>query len=61
MTWVGDTLFARLLRVLARLVCRHPQWFVYPQLFLFVVSVVYTASHWKVDMDRDNLVGGSTH
>ena len=61
MTWVGDTLFARLLRVLARQVCRHPQWFVYPQVFLFVVSVVYTATHWKVDMDRDNLVGGSTH
>jgi hopanoid biosynthesis associated RND transporter like protein HpnN len=61
MTWVGDTLFARLLRLLARQVCRHPQWFVYPQLLLFVVSVVYTAFHWKLDMDRDNLVAGPTH
>jgi hopanoid biosynthesis associated RND transporter like protein HpnN len=61
MTWVGDTLFARLLRVLARVVCRHPQWFVYPQILLFVLCVIYSATHWKVDMDRDNLVGGPTH
>jgi uncharacterized protein len=61
MTWVGDTLFARLLRVLARQVCRHPRWFLYPQILLFVVSVVYSATHWKEDMDQDNLVGGSTH
>ena len=61
MTWVGDTLFARLLRVLARVVCRHPRWFVYPQILLFVLSVPYTATHWKEDMDEDNLVGGSTH
>ncbi len=61
MTWVGDSLFARLLRVLARQVCRYPKWFVYPQLLLFVVSVVYTATHWKEDMDEDNLVGGATH
>jgi hypothetical protein len=61
MTWVGDTLFARLLRVLVRLVCRYPQWFVYPQIFLFVLSVFYTATHWAVDMDKDDLVGGATH
>jgi len=61
MTSVADSLFARLLRVLARQVCRHPQWFIYPQILLFVLSVFYTASHWKLDMDKDNLVGGSTH
>jgi hypothetical protein len=61
MTWVGDTLFARLLGILARQVCRRPRWFVYPQILLFVLSVFYTASHWKEDMDEDNLVGGSTH
>ncbi len=61
MTWVGDTLFARLLRALARQVCRHPQWFILPQILLFVLSVVYTATHWAVDMNKDNLVGGSTH
>ena len=61
MTWVGDTLFARLLRVLARLVCRLPSWFIYPQFALFVLSVFYTVFHWKLDMDRDNLVAGPTH
>ena len=61
MTWVGDTLFARLLRVLARLVCRYPEWFIYPQILLFVLSVVYTTTHWTEDMDQDNLVGGPTH
>ncbi|MGD0812010.1 MAG: MMPL family transporter [Verrucomicrobiota bacterium] len=61
MTWVGDTLFARLLRHLARVVCRYPQWFIYPQILLFVLSVSYTTSHWKEDMDQDNLVGGATH
>jgi hypothetical protein len=61
MTWVGDTLFARLLRLLARQVCRYPQWFVYPQIFLFVLSVFYTATHWAVDMNKDDLIGGATH
>ena len=61
MTWVGDSLFARGLRALARQVCRHPNWFVYPQILLFALSVLYTATHWKVDMDRDDLVAGPTH
>jgi hypothetical protein len=61
MTPVGDTLFAKLLRVLARQVCRYPKWFIYPQILLFVLSVIYTASHWRLDMDKDNLVGGPTH
>jgi uncharacterized protein len=61
MTWVGNSLFARLLRVLAQQVCRHPRWFVYPQILLFVLSVFYTAGHWKLDMDKDDLVGGPTH
>jgi len=61
MTWVGDTLFARLLRVLARMVCRFPQWFIYPQILLFILSVFYTASHWKLDMNKDDLVEGPTH
>lgn len=61
MTWVGDTHFARFLRVVARLVCRYPKWFVIPQLVLFALSVFYTAGHWRLDMDRDNLVAGPTH
>ena len=47
--------------MLARQVCRHPKWFVAPQILLFVLSVFYTASHWKLDMDRDDLVAGPTH
>jgi hypothetical protein len=53
-------LFARLLRILARAVCRHPKWFVYPQLVLFALCVYYTAfsaGHLQMDMDRDDLVG----
>ncbi len=61
MTWVGDTLFARLLRVLARLVCRYPKWFIYPQILLFVLCVFYTAFNWRLDMNKDNLVEGPTH
>jgi hypothetical protein len=61
MTAVGDSVFARLLRVLARQLCRHPKWFVYPQLALFAFSVFYTATHWTLDMDKDDLVEGPTH
>jgi hopanoid biosynthesis associated RND transporter like protein HpnN len=61
MTWVGDSLFAKALRTLVRLVCRYPRWFVIPQLVLFVLCVLYTATHWTLDMDRDDLVAGPTH
>jgi uncharacterized protein len=54
---VGETYFARVLRALARLVIRHPAWFVGPQLAIFALSVVYTCFFLKFDMSRDNLVG----
>ena len=54
---VAETLFARLLRVVARVVYRHPGWFVLPQLGLFAVCVLYTVFFLKFDMSRDNLVG----
>lgn len=57
MTQVTDTYFARILRVVARLVCAHPKWFVLPQLILFAVCVVYTAFFLQFDMNQDNLVG----
>jgi predicted RND superfamily exporter protein len=56
-TSVADTFFARLLRVVARMVCSYPKWFVLPQLALFAVCVVYTAFFLKFDMSQDNLVG----
>ena len=54
---VASTLFARFLRVVARTVCNHPQWFVLPQLALFAVCVVYTAFFLNFDMNQDNMVG----
>jgi predicted RND superfamily exporter protein len=54
---VADTFFARLLRIVARIVCSHPKWFVLPQLALFAVCVVYTAFFLQFDMSQDNLVG----
>jgi len=48
---------ARLLGRLAAGVCRHPRWFFWPQIALFVVCVGYTALFLKADMNRDDLVG----
>ncbi len=52
-----DSFLARLLGRLAAGVCRHPHWFFWPQLALFVACVVYTVLFLKTDMNRDNLVG----
>lgn len=57
MTSVADTFFARALRVVARVVCRHPRWFVAPQIVLFGLCVFYTVMRLEFDMSRDNLVG----
>jgi predicted RND superfamily exporter protein len=54
---VADSFFARVLRVVARVVCRHPKWFVLPQLALFAVCVVYTCFFLEYDPSQDNLVG----
>jgi predicted RND superfamily exporter protein len=56
-TSVANTFFARLLRVVARLVCNHPKWFILPQLVLFAVCVVYTCFFLNYDPSQDNLVG----
>ncbi|HEV7926351.1 MAG TPA: MMPL family transporter, partial [Verrucomicrobiae bacterium] len=54
---MSDTYFARVLRVVARVVCQHPGWFVLPQLGLFAACVVYTCFFLKYDPSQDNLVG----
>lgn len=54
-----DTLVARGLAWLARAVFRHRRWFLYPQLVLFVVCVVYTVKNLQFDVRRDNLVGAN--
>jgi predicted RND superfamily exporter protein len=52
-----DSLLARMLGRLATGVIRHPHWFFWPQIGLFVLCVVYTVFYLKADMNRDNLVG----
>ncbi|MGA3180331.1 MAG: MMPL family transporter [Verrucomicrobiota bacterium] len=57
---VYNSLFAKLLRLLAKALCRHPGYFIYPQFILFAACVYYTAfsaHHLQLDMDRDHLVG----
>jgi uncharacterized protein len=53
----ADSLLARLLGKLAAAVCRHPRWFVYPQLALVLVSVAVTVAFLQFDMNQDDLVG----
>ncbi len=48
---------ARQLGRLAVGVCRHPRWFFWPQIALFIACVIYTLAFLKTDMNRDNLVG----
>ena len=48
---------ARCLHRLAAAVISHPNWFLWPQVALFVLCVVYTSLFLKADMNRDNLVG----
>src|SRR6266404_867989 len=54
-----DTFFARLLVWLARKVLRYRRWFLYPQLLLFVICVLYTLKHLEFDTSRNNLVGAN--
>jgi hypothetical protein len=53
----ADSFLARSLARLTMAVCRHPRWFFYPQVALFLLCVLYTIGFLKADMNRDNLVG----
>ncbi len=53
----ADSILARLLGKVTAMVFRHPRWFVYPQVILFVVCVLYTIGYLKTDMNQDHLVG----
>jgi len=57
MTAFSDTVFARLLRRLARVVCKHPRWFVYPQILLSLAGVLYALAWLELDMNRSHLLG----
>jgi len=52
-----DTLLARVLAWVARMVFRHKKFIVYSQALLFVASVFVTYKYLKFDTNRDNLVG----
>src|SRR6266404_491681 len=54
-----DTFFARVLVWLARKVLRHRRWFLYPQLLLFVICILYTVKYLEFDTSRNNLVGSN--
>ena len=54
-----DSFLAKLLARLAAGVCRHPNWFVYPQIALFIACVLYTVFFLQFDTSRDNLVGSN--
>jgi uncharacterized protein len=53
----ADSVLARLLGKLTAAILRRPGWFIYPQVVLFGVCVLYTIGFLKADMNRDNLVG----
>lgn len=50
---------ARVLGWLAWAIFRHRRWFVYPQLVLFVLSILYTVHSLNFDTSRDDLVGSN--
>src|SRR3954468_948332 len=52
-----DTLLAKSLAWLARMVFRHKQIIIWSQVVLFVLSVLVTYKFLKFDTNRDNLVG----
>jgi uncharacterized protein len=54
-----DSLLARLLTRLATAIFRYPRWFIYPQVVLCLLCVVYTKVGLKTDMNRNNLVGAN--
>ena len=54
-----DSFLARLLARLAAAVCRHPGWFLYPQIGLFVACVLYTVFCLQFNTSRDDLVGSN--
>lgn len=54
-----DSFVARVLAGLAGVLVRHRRLFLYPQLLLFVLSVVYTVKHLEFDTSRSNLVGAN--
>ena len=57
---LNDTnLVARCLTAVAQAIFRRRRWFLYPQLALFVICVLYTWKNLEFDTKRSNLVGSN--
>src|SRR5947209_6325004 len=54
---LSETFMGRALGRLADAVTRHRWQFLWPQLFLFGLCVIYTCRNLEFDTNRDNLVG----
>jgi hopanoid biosynthesis associated RND transporter like protein HpnN len=59
MSALYDSLPARVLLRLAKAVYAHPGAFIYPQVVLLGLCIVYTVRHLQFDGSRDNLVGAN--
>ncbi len=55
----SDNFAARLLARLARTVIQHRRWFVWPQIVLFVLCILYTIFFLQFDTTRSSLVGAN--
>ena len=53
----SDSFLARLLGRLATAVIRYPRWFFWPQVVLFILSIVFTVKFLQFDTARSRLVG----
>ncbi len=54
---LSETILGRILGWLSDNIHRHRWLFLYPQLLLFGLCIIYTKEHLKFDQNRDNLVG----
>lgn len=53
---MSSSFAARILRILAAVVCKYPKAFLLPQIFLFFASVFYTIQNLEFHTDRNALV-----
>src|SRR5437867_11139072 len=52
-----DSVAVRVLRWFSNAVYRYPRLFFYPQLLLFIASIIYTVARLEFDTNRNDLVG----
>jgi hopanoid biosynthesis associated RND transporter like protein HpnN len=54
-----DSTVAKILSWMAQVVIRHRRFFIYSQVALFVICILYTVKHLQFDLGRENLVGSN--